>query len=160
VIGAAAMAVHGIVRSTADLDVLVTDASCLDAAAWDSLRARGVDVDVKTGDAADPLAGVVRCRAAGEPPLDVVVGRAPWQRELLARAVTAHVGPLSVAVATPADLVLLKLYAGGPLDAWDVEQLLAARDRAALIAEVESRLAPLPDDARRLWRRIVDPGAR
>jgi hypothetical protein len=54
--------------------------------------------------------------------------------------------------------VLLKLYAGGPQDAWDVQQLLAVEDRAALVSEVESRLGDLPAHAATLWRRIQEPG--
>jgi hypothetical protein len=37
-----------------------------------------------------------------------------------------------VPVATAGDLIALKLYAGGPQDAWDVEHLLQTGDRAAL----------------------------
>ena len=62
-------------------------------------------------------------------------------------------------VLRPSDLALLKLYAGGPQDAWDIEQLLAGADRGALIAEVESRLADLPPRATALWRRIHERGA-
>lgn len=59
-----------------------------------------------------------------------------------------------VGVARAADLILLKLFAGGPQDAWDVTQLLAVPDRSALVAEVEAALPALPEDARQLWRRV------
>jgi len=56
----------------------------------------------------------------------------------------------------PADLIRLKLYAGGSQDSWDIEQLLAASaDRGALIREVESGLDSLPAEVRRLWNRIL-----
>jgi hypothetical protein len=55
------------------------------------------------------------------------------------------------------DLILLKLFAGGPQDAWDIQQLLAGPERAPLIAEVERDLQDLPGHASRLWRRILDP---
>ena len=55
-----------------------------------------------------------------------------------------------------ADLVLLKLYAGGPQDAWDVEQLLRLKGRTPLVADVERQLPRLPEHATVLWRRIVD----
>jgi hypothetical protein len=51
----------------------------------------------------------------------------------------------------------LKLYAGGSRDAWDIEQLLEAGDRAALSAEVEAMLPVSPEDARRLWARVGGP---
>jgi hypothetical protein len=155
VIGAAALAVHGVARSTRDLDLLVTDRRCLEPDYWAALRAHGADIGVHAGDAADPLAGVVRLQQGGLAPVDVVVGKSRWQAGVLARARPARIEDADVPVARPADLVLLKLYAGGAQDAWDVAQLLAAGEHA-LVAEVEAGLADLPDDARRLWRRIAD----
>lgn len=152
-IGAGAMAVHGVGRSTQDTDLLVTDRGCLAATAWESLPP-GARADIAAGDADDPLAGVVRLRAPGENPLDVVVGRHPWQAAVLGRAERVEIEGVAVPVARPADLILLKLYAGGPQDAWDVQQLLAAGDQTALGREVEDRLAALPPASARLWQRI------
>ena len=55
------------------------------------------------------------------------------------------------------DLILLKLYAGGSQDAWDVEQLLAGPDREVLIAAVAADIDDLPARCRRLWKRLLDP---
>jgi hypothetical protein len=52
-----------------------------------------------------------------------------------------------------ADLILLKLFAGGPQDAWDIEQLL--RMDPALRTAVEQHLAELPEDACSLWQRFA-----
>jgi len=41
-IGAAALAAHGIARSTYDIDLLTADPRVLDAATWTSLRTAGV----------------------------------------------------------------------------------------------------------------------
>jgi hypothetical protein len=57
-------------------------------------------------------------------------------------------------VVRAADLVLLKLYAGGLQDAWDVQQLLARPFRAELIREVESRLSDLPARCHDLWKKV------
>jgi hypothetical protein len=57
-------------------------------------------------------------------------------------------------VVTPADLVLLKLHAGGPQDAWDVTQLLAAVGADAVVPRVEAQLSRLPVEARALWDRV------
>jgi hypothetical protein len=54
-------------------------------------------------------------------------------------------------------ILLLKLYAGGPQDAGDVEQLLAGGDRLTLVAGVGAALSLLSEDARRVWARIVEP---
>jgi hypothetical protein len=154
-IGAAAMAVHGISRSTRDLDVLVTGTECLAPAYWEPLRASGAIADIRRGDEGDPLAGVVRLRLGEEPPLDVIVGKGAWQADVLQRALQTDLEGFSVPVARRADLILLKLYAGGPQDAWDIEQLLAVPERAALGREVERALDALPEESRRLWARIA-----
>ena len=60
-------------------------------------------------------------------------------------------------VAAVADFILLKLYAGGLQDAWDIEQLLETGDRAALEAEVQTALSSLPPESCALWARIVRP---
>jgi Nucleotidyl transferase of unknown function (DUF2204) len=157
VVGATAMAVHGVSRSTRDVDLLALDARCLASTTWAKLQARGVAVTLRVGGADDPLAGVVRLTADGESPVDVVVGKVAWQSSVLERATRRAIGDVTVPVAAPADLVLLKLYAGGPQDAWDIAQLLDAGDRAVLVAQVQGALPALPEDSRRLWSRVVDP---
>lgn len=147
------MAVHGVSRATRDLDLLVMSLDCLSPSTWAALD--GVQVDIRRGDADDPLAGTVRVASVVDAPVDVVVGRAGWQRAAIERAPARTVEGLTVPVVTPADLVLLKLYAQGPQDAWDIEQLLSGLGRPGLIAAVEASLSALPEDARRLWARIV-----
>lgn len=152
-IGASAMAAHGVLRSTVDQDLLVVDSSCLKPDFWSRLADEGVDVEVRKGDLYDPLAGVVRFTVPGERPLDVVVGKFTWQKRIIERAVAAPGS--SVPVVRAADLILLKLYAGGPQDAWDVQQLLAGKDREALIREVEAEIPQLPSDRHALWQKIL-----
>jgi hypothetical protein len=155
-IGAGALAVHGIARSTFDLDLFTTAAAVLDAAAWRGLGdSGGVAVDVRQGDAEDPLAGVVRISASGERDVDVIVGRLGWQSEIVGRAQRVTVAGTDLPVVTAADLVLLKLYAGGTQDAWDIQQLLDGPDRPTLVRDVEGRIGALPAPAVRLWARIV-----
>jgi hypothetical protein len=148
------MAVHGVARSTQDLDVLTMAADCLEPPFWNPLRLAGVDVEIRRGPPDDPLAGVVRCRTPADPPIDVVVGKSAWQASVIARAADTEIEGVRVPVARAADLILLKLYAGGPQDAWDVEQLLAGPDREELVAAVERAVDALPVDSRQLWARI------
>jgi len=163
VIGAAALAVHGVSRSTHDLDLLTTAPECLDREFWAPLASAGIDVSVERGDADDPLGGVVRVRVAGAPPVDLVVGKSPWQSGIVARAREVPIEGVPVPVTAPADLVLLKLYAGGPQDAWDIEQLLLAADCEVLVRDVDAAVQQLPPGSRELWARIRDragPGTR
>jgi hypothetical protein len=84
-VGAAAMAVHGVSRSTLDVDLLTTDRAVLDQAPWSALAAEATSVDVRVGDDDDPLAGVVRFAREGQRSVDLVVGRDRWQAEAVAR---------------------------------------------------------------------------
>ena len=155
-VGAAALALHGVPRSTRDLDLLALDPRCLDADFWRSLGGGAIDVTVRRGDATDPLAGVTRLRPNdGGAPVDVVVGRSAWQRGVLERAQPATVDDVVVPVAQAADLALLKLFAGGPQDLWDIAQLLAGDDAATITADVEQRLPTLPAECARLWTDMV-----
>lgn len=152
VIGAAALAAHGVPRATADLDLLALDLACLAEALWEPLRGSGASAEIRRGDADDPLAGVVRIRSKADVTVDLVVGRGGWQVAVLARARPTRLADVSVPLVTAPDLVLLKLYAGGPRDAWDIDQLLDVD--GAIAVGVEREIAALPRDARELWRRI------
>ncbi|RIL05252.1 MAG: hypothetical protein DCC71_11015 [Proteobacteria bacterium] len=153
VIGAAAQAVRGVARSTLDLDLLVLDDRVLVPAMWSPLRSRGCHVEVRHGDEIDPLLGVVRISETAAASIDVIVARASWARGVLDRATPESIAGVSLPVATAADLVLLKLFAGGPQDAWDVDQLLDVDP--TLAEEVESRIGVLPARGQRLWKRIL-----
>jgi predicted nucleotidyltransferase len=155
-IGAAAMAVHGVARSTRDLDLFTLADECLAVPFWEDLLRTGVEVDIRRGDRDDPLAGVVRLGVGGEHPLDVIVGKSAWQAGILTRARETPIEGVRVPVAARADLILLKLYAGGPHDAWDIAQLLAGPGRSGLVGEVEAALGTLPPECRSLWTRIRD----
>lgn len=155
-IGAGALTVHGVARATIDVDFLVLDPSCLRREFWTDLESPGVSIDVRKGDLTDPLAGVVRFEAPGERDVDVVVGKFKWQRGVLERAILRTMSEGDVPVVRATDLILLKLFAGGPQDAWDIQQLLDGTDRDELIAEVEKLLPDLSADAEKLWRRILE----
>jgi hypothetical protein len=155
-IGASAMAAHGVPRSTVDQDLLVMDSACLEPSLWTSLQDEGVTAEIRRGDLFDPLAGVVRFERTGERPLDLVVGKYTWQREILERAkMTPGAPDTAIPLVRVADLILLKLYAGSSQDAWDIEQLLAGENREALISEVNRELPRLTAASAALWKKIL-----
>jgi hypothetical protein len=82
--------------------------------------------------------------------VDLVVAKGAWIELALRRREWLEVEGLRLPVVTAADLVLLKLAAGGPQDLLDV-RLLVARDPAPLRAEVERSLALLPPQVAALW---------
>ncbi|MDX1997043.1 MAG: hypothetical protein SF066_04930 [Thermoanaerobaculia bacterium] len=153
VIGGRALASHGVGRATFDDDLLTVDRRCLDPAIWAPFLATPTKIDIRRGDLFDPLAGVVAFEEEGQKPVDLVVGRGLWQKAILDRAVTSE--PSLLPLVRPADLILLKLYAGGPQDSWDIVQLLALPESPLWRQEVESRLAELSDSCTELWRKIL-----
>jgi hypothetical protein len=151
VIGATALAAHGVSRSTMDQDLLVCDRRVLDPQFW-SMLYPPTTVDVRRGDAEDPLAGVIRIHEPGERDVDIVVGLSSWQDAILERATRIGQGPLRLVDA--ADLILLKLYAGGSQDRWDIEQLLALDATGATAGVVDQRSSALPPRSREIWSMI------
>jgi hypothetical protein len=156
-IGATAFGIHGHVRSTLGVDLLVTDRLCLSDDFWGALRERGWRLDVRRGDAFGSLAGSVRGQGPGRAaPIDLMVGRMVWDARAIERAEPKDVGGFELPVATACDLVLLKLAAGGGKDMWDVSAFLdTVDDEEALRAGVEEELATLDVQARRLWSRLL-----
>jgi hypothetical protein len=150
-IGAAALAAAGVARSTFDVDLLVVGDSVLQHAIWAPLRNGGASVEIRRGDDDDPLKGVVRLEAGAERPVDVIVGRHAWQARAIERALRPGSGP---PVAAPRDVVLLKLYAGGSQDLWDVRELLCGEAAERLIADVEADLAQMPNSMRDRWMTV------
>jgi hypothetical protein len=153
-IGATAMAVYRVSRATFDMDLFTTDHTVLDSSFWRELVGLGVDVEVRRGDDDDPLFGIVRLFENETHPIDLVVGRGGWQSEIARRARDYVVSNVRIPVADGADIVLLKLYAGGVQDRWDIVQLVAANRE--IEQQVDERLKALPQACRTLWQSIRD----
>lgn len=152
-IGAGALASVGISRATVDLDFLLVEGQALEEAFWSGRLPPGTSLRIRVGGPEAPLAGLVQLARAGDRPVDLVVGRDAWQREILLRAPALPFLGGQVPIALAADLVLLKLYAGGLQDAWDIQQLLASEAKlaAAVGPQVDARIAALPPRCRELW---------
>lgn len=153
-IGGKALALRGYVRTTFDTDFLTTDARILRDDTWKDLAARGAVVDARKGDFDDPLAGVVRIRFSDGQKADVVLAKWKWEANVIDRAEPIDIGGAVVRVPRTADLILLKLAAGGPIDIQDVVRLLET-DHDALIVEVNERIDALPRDAQDAWQRLL-----
>ncbi|MFT5129335.1 MAG: hypothetical protein ACI8W8_002957 [Rhodothermales bacterium] len=104
-------------RYSADIDVLCTDLAVLNP----ELRT-GFAIEIRLGDAGDPLLGVIRHHA--EPGQDILVMRNYAARFAMDTAVPCE--SLGYPVATALALTMLKLEAGSPQD-------LQSRGRTARI---------------------------
>ena len=148
-IGAAALAARGIARSTYDIDLLTTDSRTLDGPLWSAF---GGAAEIRRGDADDPLAGVVRVAIPGERPIDVVVGKHAWQARAIERAERIPGGP---PIVLARDLILLKLYAGGTQDMWDIRELLQQQDDdSSLVLNVTADTSTLTGELQERWRLV------
>lgn len=153
-IGAHAVGVRGYPRMTVDYDFLTTDRRVLQRASWESLERTGAKIDIRIGDADDPLGGVVHVTLDSGDEADIVVGKWKWEQGTIDRADIMQVGDMSVRVPRTVDLILLKLAAGGFLDQQDVSALLEVSDREAIIREVNERIGDLPPAAAALWQNL------
>lgn len=144
------MALRGTVRSSLDTDFLTTDRRVLSYDFWAGLP--HTKIDARRGDFDDPLAGLVRI-AFPHDRVDVVVGKYKWQNAVIERAESLDFTGTDVPVVRSADLILLKLFAGGPLDTRDIYDMLQTDPTVA--AEVDRLVTDLPKDTQQLWRTVA-----
>jgi hypothetical protein len=136
VIGALALAAHGYVRATSDVDLAtVIDVFPELRRLSEKLRDQGLSVELRTPDADDLLGGVLavweQVDEEGDPiePVEVVNFRNP-HRPGVTPAAAAIRGAVPLEEGSPLryvripDLIALKLYAGSLSDFADILQLL------------------------------------
>ncbi|MEX0687882.1 MAG: hypothetical protein WD072_04350 [Pirellulales bacterium] len=136
VIGAVALAAHGYVRFTEDLDLGVnTDLGTLSQVA-DALRTAGFEVVIREPDGQDPLGGVVDIRGSfGLVQIVNYGGRFPAVIDSgLAAADTVIRSGSRLRIVPLPHLVALKLYAGGTKSRADIVELLSRNPDADVAA--------------------------
>jgi hypothetical protein len=153
-IGGHALAARGYARFTLDVDILTTDKGVLQQDFWSELRE---DVDVRLGDPDDPLRGVVRITLADGAMADIVVGKYQWQQGVIERAESLDVGNITIPVPGSSDLILLKLFAGGPQDLADIRAMLETAQRREIVAEVRARMSALPEVCSTIFEQLTQP---
>jgi hypothetical protein len=164
-IGGSALAAYGVSRSTRDVDLLVRDLRVLDETFWLGVAGPGETLEVRRGDPTDPLVGVIRLTedipddadwSFTPAAVDVVFPVGRWVDAMLtSMGAPSVLDGVALTAVDACDLILLKLYGGGPRDAWDIDALLtAARDRAALEAAVDARIDELPKRCGRFWHKV------
>jgi hypothetical protein len=132
-IGGLAVAARGIVRATQDVDLLVALPVQEALSLEQSMRDSGFQATFHRGAVDDPIVGVLRLAipvAGAEVNCDLLFASREWQTRAIKNATSVDLGSFVVRVAQPADLFLLKLYAGGPQDLIDAAQLLKLQNPA------------------------------
>jgi hypothetical protein len=151
-IGAAALAAAGIARSTYDVDLFTGDARVLLDETWQGLAEASLSFEIRRGDDEDPLGGVVRLEQIGQRPVDVILAKHGWQTRIVERVQRSPGG--APPIVRPPDLMLLKLYAGGTQDLWDIRELLRLPDGDLWRATVETELVTFPQFKQDRWSSV------
>lgn len=136
-IGGFAVSAWGVSRATQDIDLAVA----LGTSAPSALAAH-LDGTYEAGDADDPLGGVFRLTIesdAQEVPVQLIVLRPNWADEVFRDIETVKLLGCTVPIVNWRSLVLMKLYAGGPIDLQDAKGIIMVRKPGA--AEQESLIA-------------------
>ncbi len=140
-VGGLAVSAWGVVRATRDIDLAVAIGT-----ANPNLLASRLEAHYQPGDPDDPLRGVFRMEIpVGERaiPVQLIVLHQQWAEAVFRDVETLSVLDCQVPVVNWQALVLLKLYAGGPVDLQDAREIVAVRqpspaERKALIAQAEA----------------------
>ena len=124
IIGGVAVALQAAPRFTKDIDLVVWT----EDARWPELVDSAQPFSI-TPRMTDWLAFAGRTRVlllvhASGVPLDISCGALPFEQELIESAVDLDLGSVTVPVATPAHLLVMKAIANRPRDRADIETLL------------------------------------
>jgi hypothetical protein len=121
-VGGHAVAAWGAVRATRDIDLLASVPEAQGSRLTKELKQAGFKVDHRKGDESDPLRGLIRVERADAPdalPVEIILGLRKMPDALFMRARKLSFLGLDLPVASPEDMILLKLMAGGPVDMED-----------------------------------------
>lgn len=139
-VGGFAVSAWGVARATQDIDLAVA----LGTSEPKALAAH-LGATYEPGDADDPLRGVFRLvieSEGGEVPVQLLVLPPKWADEVFGGIEPVKVLSCTVPVVNWQSLVLMKLYAGGPVDLQDARGIIAVQqpstaDRQSLIARAD-----------------------
>lgn len=140
-VGGFAVSAWGVVRATRDIDLAVVIGT-----ANPHLLASKLEASYQPGDPDDPLRGVFRMEIpVGEQviPVQLIVLHQKWAEVVFRDVETLSILDCLVPVVNWQALVLLKLYAGGPVDLQDAREIVAVRqpspaERKTLAAQAET----------------------
>ena len=125
-IGALAVAYHGVYRASLDADALISLKGApidLEGLAY-LISTSGLSVETRMGEVGDPLGFVVRITDGDSNQVDLIGGIRRLDTGFFDRTIADEFDGLKLRVASPEDLIALKVFAGGPQDLIDAKGVL------------------------------------
>lgn len=125
VIGAMAVAFHGVVRASLDADALLfLKGRPLEPLAA-AFRESGFETEVRIGDERDPIPALLALKDGHGNRVDLLAGLRGLDPAAATRTVRSDFEAVSLRVVGLEDLIAMKLYAGGPQDLEDVRRIIS-----------------------------------
>lgn len=126
IIGAFAASFHGVVRASLDADAIISlRSSRADAKVLlDALHKAGVKSRYRTGEARDPIGGVITVEDRFHNRVDLVMKIRGMTEAVFARAIEVKFMGERIRVIGVEDFIAMKLFAGSPKDVSDVVGVL------------------------------------
>ena len=127
--GAQAAIIHGAARLTADVDVTLLYSGGNPQNLITTLEEHGLRAQVE-----NPLAFLASTRVlpvihtATGMPVDIILGGPGLEEEFIQRASVFDIEGIKVPVASPEDIIVMKVLSGRPKDSEDVVSILATRE--------------------------------
>jgi predicted nucleotidyltransferase len=140
VIGAMAAAVHGVVRASLDADAVVALQVREVQALRQALVEEGYEAAVRTGDADDPIPGLLEIKDCHGNRVDLLLGLRGMDPELLNRTRQVRLADATLEIVGREDFIAMKAFAGGPVDLADAQAVIEM-DRESLDRALLRRLA-------------------
>jgi hypothetical protein len=127
VIGALAVAVHGVVRASVDADAVVAAAASQLRELQNKLIADHLSVELRTGGVDDPIGAMMIVTDRYGNRVDLLAGIQGLEGGVYQRSITLQPSGMHTAlkIVGREDLIAMKIAAGGPKDLMDAESCIA-----------------------------------
>ncbi len=153
IIGGIATIQHGRVRTTADIDVLLTVPQIAMPAMFNSLKERGFAVELKRNIVELRDDGMTTLRF-GDVLVDLMRPVLPVYSHVLEHAVPTEILGQTVQISAVEGLIVMKLIAFRPQDEADIKDLLAAHSGHIDMNYVRAEFATVADESDPRWGKL------
>jgi predicted nucleotidyltransferase len=126
VIGAFALAVHGVVRATTDVDALLFAKPGQLAQLEKLFQQHGFETQLRTAEADDPVTGMLVLRDEFGNHVELLGGLRNMDPQLFSRTLEIDFRGEKLRIAGLEDFIAMKCYAGGPQDLFDARSAYQA----------------------------------